>query len=45
VAEKLGFEQVLGHRRGIDGDERLGAARTMSVQRTRHKLLSVLTRP
>src|SRR5262249_36911942 len=40
VAEELGFEQVLGHRCSVDRDERLLGARTMTVQRARHKLLS-----
>src|SRR6185369_5178529 len=31
---------VLGHRRGVDRDERFLSARTMPVQRARHKLLS-----
>ena len=40
MAEELRFQQVLGHRRGIDGDKRLGRARAMTVQRARHQLLA-----
>src|SRR6185436_18109774 len=40
VAEELGLEQVLRHRRGVDGDEWLGRACTMAVQGARDKLLS-----
>ena len=40
VAEQLGLEQVLRHRRGVDGDEGLCGARTMPVQRPGDKLLA-----
>ena len=40
VAEELGLEQVLRHRRGIDGDKGLRRACAMSVQRARHELLA-----
>ena len=33
MAEKLGFEQVLGNSRGVDCDERPGGARAVPVQR------------
>src|SRR5262249_44924108 len=40
VAEKLGLEEVLRHRRGIDGDEWLGRTRTVPVQGAGDKLLA-----
>jgi len=40
VAEEFGFEQVAGNRRGVDGDEGLVGARTVSVHGARHQLLA-----
>ena len=40
VAEQLGLEQVLGHRRGVDGDERLRRTGAVPVQRPRDQLLA-----
>src|SRR4029077_904703 len=40
VAEQLGLEQVLRHGRGVDGDEGLGDARAVTVQRARDQLLA-----
>jgi hypothetical protein len=40
MAEKLGFEKVLGHRSRVDCDEGSGGARTMTVQRPRNEFLS-----
>ena len=40
VAEEFGFEQVLRDRRGVDGDEGTGGARTVAVQRARDEFLA-----
>ncbi len=40
VAEQFGFEQILGNRRGVDGDERPFGTRTVPMQRTRHQFLA-----
>ena len=39
VAEELGLEEILRHRGGVDGDERLLCTRTMAVQGARDELL------
>ena len=40
VAEQLRLDEGLGNRRDVDGDERLGAARTLMVDGPRHQLLA-----
>jgi hypothetical protein len=40
MAEQLGLQQLLRDRRGIDGDEWLGRARTVPMQGTRDQLLA-----
>ena len=40
VAEQFRFEQILGDRGGVDGDERLVGARAVAVQGTRHQFLA-----
>ena len=40
MAEQFRFQQVLRHRRRVDGDEWFGGACAMTVQRARHKFLA-----
>ena len=40
MAEKLGFQQILGNGGGIDGDKRLVGARAVAMQRTRNQFLA-----
>src|SRR5690349_21052146 len=40
VAEQLAFEQGLGERRAVNGYERFGGARAVSMNSTRHQLLA-----
>jgi hypothetical protein len=40
MTEELGFEQVTGNRRRVDGDEGRVLARTVAMQGTGHKLFA-----
>src|SRR6185437_17060324 len=40
VAEQLGFDELLGQRRAVDGDERLVGARPVEMQRACDQLLA-----